>query len=84
MTVRGKKRTANRSRVAKAKYVVETHCTNGNVFLHGPFNSKTGAEDYIEEAKHEEFTRIQPFGTNAGEYKVRAIMHPDKWTSLNG
>lgn len=63
---------------AKAKYVVETHCTNGNVFLHGPFGSRVKAEDYIEEAKHEEFT----FGTSAGKYKIRAILHPDKWTKI--
>jgi len=78
MTVRGKKRTANRSRVAKAKYVVETHCTNGNVFLHGPFNSRTLSEDYIVNCELEEFADLQT------THKIRAIMHPDKWTTMVG
>ena len=74
MTVRGKKRTANRSRVAKAKYVVETHCDNGNVFLHGPFRSHSLADKYCRE----EYDKANYGSTTT--HAVRSILAPTGWT----
>ena len=61
------------SPIAKAKYVVETHCGNGNVFLHGPFGSKTKAEEYVETCEEDRRDRLST-------HKVRMVMHPNKWT----
>jgi DNA transposition AAA+ family ATPase len=63
---------------AKAKYVVEICCQNGNVFLHGPFPSKTKANEYLEEAQLEDWSPDGAHRTNT--YKVRMVMHPHKWT----
>ena len=62
------------SPIAKAKYVVETHCGNGNVFLHGPFGSRAKAEEYVESCDLEEFSN------SLRTHKIRAILHPTKMT----
>ncbi len=82
-----KNMTRQSTGIAKAKYVVETHCDNGNVFLHGPFGSKTKAEDNLETSEEDDWTHLDAFLERgaSGHYpisthKVRAILHPDKWT----
>ena len=62
------------SSVAKAKYVVETSCSNGNVFLHGPFNSRSMCEEYVESCDLEESAN------SLMTHKIRAILHPTKMT----
>ena len=62
------------SSVAKAKYVVESSCSNGNVFLHGPFGSRAKAEDYVESCDLEESAN------SLMTHKIRAILHPTKLT----
>ena len=63
----------NQSGIAKAKYVVETCCINGNVFLHGPFGSKTAAETW---RSSDSWYTME----NCNKIKIRMIMHPTKWT----
>ena len=31
------------------QYVVETRCSNGNVYLRGPFKDNSAAENYVRE-----------------------------------
>ncbi len=77
--------------IAKAKYVVETHCGNGNVFLHGPFGSKSKAEVYVEYCEEDDLIHRAAKGYRSSDcstegiirmstYKIRMVMHPDKWT----
>ena len=72
------------SPVAKAKYVVETACTNGNVFLHGPFNSRSAAEAFVEDAtaqaSRNDFANPSLAPQSHNKVKIRAILHPTKWT----
>jgi hypothetical protein len=82
----------NKTGTAKAKYVVEIGCQNGNVFLHGPFSSSTKANEYLEEAKLAESALrkglnvseivhlVRGTGAEHTTYKVRMVMHPTKWT----
>lgn len=68
------------SSIAKAKYVVETHCDNGNVFLHGPFGSKTKAEEYVETCEEDDWTHRGARGHYPiSTHKVRMVMHPLQW-----
>jgi hypothetical protein len=67
--------------IAKAKYVVETQCENGNIFLHGPFNSKSKAEEYVKTCEEDDRANRVVKGHNPiSTHKVRVIMHPTKWT----
>jgi len=67
--------------ITKAKYVVESHCTNGNVFLHGPFRSKSAADEYVLECEMEWASGpIMAMAT----HKVRAIFNPKGWTRTEG
>jgi len=59
--------------VTNAKYVVETCCTNGNVFLHGPFRSRTAAENWM--LLESDLTM-----ENCNKIKVRMIFAPTGWT----
>ena len=79
MTV--KKRLRRSSSIAKAKYVVETYYDNGNVFLHGPFNSRTKADEFCNEIELDNWTSRLDRGHNPiPTHKIRAIIHPTKWT----
>ena len=60
--------------VTNAKYVVETHCSNGNVFLHGPFKSHTLAEKYCRK----EYDKAKYGSTTI--HTVRADLAPKGWT----
>lgn len=68
------------SNIAKAKYVVETRCMNGNVFLHGPFGSKTKASEYLDEVRLENDCWSPDGAHRTNTYKIRMVMHPNKWT----
>ena len=63
--------------IKKAQYVVESHCTNGNVFLHGPFRSKDAAREYVLDCEME-----WAFGPNLAmaTHKIRAMLNPNGWT----
>ena len=69
--------------ITNAKYVVESHCTNGNVFLHGPFRSKSAADEYILECEYDTMMLMEldsgPTMAMA-THKVRAIFNPKGWT----
>ena len=56
------------------KYVVETQCENGNVFLHGPFGARATAEKYAREKYN-----VARYGSTT-THTIRAILSPTGWT----
>jgi len=65
--------------VTNAKYVVETICDNGNVFLHGPFRSRTAAEEYIQNGD-ETYRFHYNDAPQQRVSKVRSVFAPTGWT----
>ena len=64
----------NSKNITNAKYVVETCCTNGNIFLHGPFKSKTAAENWCSSDACE-YTM-----ENCNKISIRMVAAPNGWT----
>ena len=66
--------------VSNAKYVVETICDNGNVFLHGPFRSRTVAEEYIQNGDEIYRFHYNDASPDQRVSKVREVFAPTGWT----